>query len=268
MASRMDRYENNITKTTRSSKYQKVYENISNSSYLNYEKLPVSSNVNEIDITTLKKIATNRDEYRKIKELEDTMLIKKQKIKEDNIELPKEKIRDINELIAKARSEKEKLITVQKKISNTQYNFLNNLKENEDYEKIEEAKQQELDKLQMTRQFKYQTKTISKNPTIEQIISDTAQLSLDILSDLKPSENTIITKPIKETKPQEEKEEDFYSNTYKFSKKDFFTDDELKPEKTNLGWKIFVIILTIIIIVLTIIYALNYFDVDVISFLK
>ena len=102
-----------------------MYNSISSSNYLNYEKLPVSSNVNEIDINTLKKIATNRDEYRKLKELEDTMVIKRNKIIESKEEVKEEKIRDINELIEKARGEREKLMGVQEKISNTHYNFLN-----------------------------------------------------------------------------------------------------------------------------------------------
>ena len=66
--------------------------------------------VNEIDINTLKKIATNRDEYRKLKELEDTMVIKRNKIIERKEEVKEEKIRDINELIEKARGEREKLM--------------------------------------------------------------------------------------------------------------------------------------------------------------
>lgn len=237
MASRMDRYNESKNNITRSAKHQNMYNSISSSNYLNYEKLPVSSNVNEIDINTLKKIATNRDEYRKLKELEDTMVIKRNKIIERKEEVKEEKIRDINELIEKARGEREKLMGVQEKISNTHYNFLNSLEANEDYEKLEKEKQKELDKLEMTRQYKFQTKRLNENPTIEQIMSDTAKLSLEILEDLKPSDNTVVTKPvseeekrnyeIKEMDKKEEKDSDFYSNTYTFSKKDFFGDGEL-----------------------------------------
>lgn len=279
MASRMDRYNESKSNITRSAKHQNMYNSISSSNYLNYEKLPVSSNVNEIDINTLKKIATNRDEYRKLKELEDTMVIKRNKIIERKEEVQEEKIRDINELIEKARGEREKLMGVQEKISNTHYNFLNSLEANEDYEKLEKEKQKELDKLEMTRQYKFQTKRLNENPTIEQIISDTAKLSLEILEDLKPSDNTVVTKPvseedkkkyeIKEIDKKEEKDSDFYSNTYTFSKKDFFDDGELdEPKKSNIVWKVILVILTIVIIVLATIYALNYFNIDVIKFFK
>lgn len=279
MASRMDRYNESKSNITRSAKHQNMYNSISSSNYLNYEKLPVSSNVNEIDINTLKKIATNRDEYRKLKELEDTMVIKRNKIIERKEEVKEEKIRDINELIEKARGEREKLMGVQEKISNTHYNFLNSLEANEDYEKLEKEKQKELDKLEMTRQYKFQTKRLNENPTIEQIMSDTAKLSLEILEDLKPSDNTVITKPvseeekrnyeIKEMDKKEEKDSDFYSNTYTFSKKDFFGDGELdETKKSNIVWKVILVILTIVIIVLATIYALNYFNIDVIKFFK
>ena len=261
MASRMDRYNESKSNITRSAKHQNMYNSISSSNYLNYEKLPVSSNVNEIDINTLKKIATNRDEYRKLKELEDTMVIKRDKIIERKEEVKEEKIRDINELIEKARGEREKLMGVQEKISNTHYNFLNSLEANEDYEKLEKEKQKELDKLEMTRQYKFQTKRLNENPTIEQIMSDTAKLSLEILEDLKPSDNTVVTKPvseeekrnyeIKEMNEKEEKDSDFYSNTYTFSKKDFFGDGELDgPKKSNVIWKVILVILTIVIIIL------------------
>ena len=90
MASRMDRYNESKNNITRSAKHQNMYNSISSSNYLNYEKLPVSSNVNEIDINTLKKIATNRDEYRKLKELEDTMVIKRNKIIERKEEVKEE----------------------------------------------------------------------------------------------------------------------------------------------------------------------------------
>lgn len=279
MASRMDRYNESKSNITRSAKHQNMYNSISSSNYLNYEKLPVSSNVNEIDINTLKKIATNRDEYRKLKELEDTMVIKRNKIIERKEEVKEEKIRDINELIEKARGEREKLMGVQEKISNTHYNFLNSLEANEDYEKLEKEKQKELDKLEMTRQYKFQTKRLNENPTIEQIMSDTAKLSLEILEDLKPSDNTVVTKPvseeekrnyeIKEMDKKEEKDSDFYSNTYTFSKKDFFGDGELdESKKSNIVWKVILVILTIVIIVLATIYALNYFNIDVIKFFK
>lgn len=279
MASRMDRYNESKSNITRSAKHQNMYNSISSSNYLNYEKLPVSSNVNEIDINTLKKIATNRNEYRKLKELEDTMVIKRNKIIERKEEVKEEKIRDINELIEKARGEREKLMGVQEKISNTHYNFLNSLEANEDYEKLEKEKQKELDKLEMTRQYKFQTKRLNENPTIEQIMSDTAKLSLEILEDLKPSDNTVVTKPVseeekrnyvvKEMDKKEENDSDFYSNTYTFSKKDFFGDGELdEPKKGNIVWKVILVILTIVVIVLAIIYALNYFNIDVIKFFK
>lgn len=274
MASRMDKYDDNAN-VTRSQRNKDIYNNVRNSSYFNYEKLPVSDNIDEIDISTLKKIATNRDDYRKLKKLEDTIKINKEEIKTEVPDSEDKKIYDINELIEKARKEKEKLQTVQKKIIDTNYNFLNTLESSQIYKDIQQEKEKELEKLEKTRQFKFQTERLNDNPTIEQILADTAKLSLDILSDLRPSDNTIVTKPIEEEKNQEVEEtgevksSDFYSGTYDFSKKDFMSLEKFeKPGKKHTGLKILIVIITIIVIVLAVIFALNYFDVDIIKYLK
>ena len=62
----------------------------------------------------------------------------------------------------------------------------------------------------------------------------TANLSLEILTDLKgDNEKTLVTPPIKEEElPDSMRDEDFYSNTYKFSKKDF--EDKKYEENISL----------------------------------
>ena len=54
----------------------------------------------------------------------------------------------------------------------------------------------------------------------------TANLSLEILSDLKSdNDTTMVSAPIKNEELLEDDENDFYSNKYKFSKKDFEDKD-------------------------------------------
>ena len=76
-------------------------------------------------------------------------------------------------------------------------------------------------------------------------MKETASLSLDILSDLKPSEDTVVTTPIKDelidTDKEEKKEDDvFYSGTYSFNKEDFEdkNDDFSDIESSNITLKI------------------------------
>ena len=58
----------------------------------------------------------------------------------------------------------------------------------------------------------------------------TANLSLEILSDLKSDNDaTMVSAPIKNEELPEDSENDFYSNNYKFSKKDF-EDKDYKPD--------------------------------------
>lgn len=268
MASRMDKYIMDDDNYSRSQKYRDNYKDLYDIDYSFNEKLPVSDNINEIDINTLKKITLNRDEYKKLKELENTINIKKQEKENDVIKEEETKIYDINELIERARKEKEKLLEVQKKIINTNYNFLNTLESSNNYQK-EIIEKEKNDELGMTREFKYHTKRVNDNPTIEQILEDTANLSLDILSDLKPNGNTIITKPMTEenVSTSSGKNNEFYSGTYTFSKKDFMSDS-VKPKKKNIGFKICIVILTMIVIILATIYVLNYFGIDIVEEIK
>jgi len=267
MASRMDKYSQNMSGMSRSEKNKNIYKNVSQNDYFSYEKLPVSSNVNEINIYELKKIATNRDEYRKLKELENTISLKRSDIKEEEVKVEKEEpIYDINELLAKARREKEKLQEVQKKIINTNYNFLSSLESS--YEKVSDG-------LEVIHKddVKYQTKKINDNPSIEQIMDETRNLSLDILSDLKPTDNTIVTPPIKDDVQnkslEDTKGEDFYSNTYKFSKKDFMSDTELENKKGgSIFLKILIVVLTFALVGLAILYVLHFFNIDIINYSK
>lgn len=263
MASRMDRYlyENNTENNSRSKKYNDIYKDLYDSFTVN-EKLPVSNNINEININDLKKITLNRDEYKKLKELENTINIKRNQPQE-TLKQEETKIYDINELIERARKEKEKLQEVQKKIINTNYNFLNTLENATEYHKEAEKNND----LSQTRQIKYHTKKISDNPTVEQILEDTKNLSLDILSDLKPSEDTIVTVPVKEEQIKNEKNSEFYSGTYTFSKKDFMSDKE-KVKNNNVFLKICIVLLTIIVLILGTIYVLNYFGIDAINEIK
>ena len=105
----------------------------------------------------------------------------------------------------------------------------------------------------------------------------TANLSLEILSDLKgDSDKTLVSAPIK-TEELPEKDSDFYSNNYKFSKKDFEgkddyvsndedyeeeeeEEDDNKSSNGKFFFKILLLIFGIALVVLVLIYFINYFN--------
>lgn len=242
MQNRMEKYYHDDEKPiSRSEKHIDVYKQLYGANLESYESLPVESNANEIDITTFLELTT-RGEYQKEKYT--------QKYAEDIVEQDKKKeeenrIFDINELIEKAHNEREKLVQVQEKITN--YNYLNTLNSNIKKDEIEKEIQNELNDLNK----KVADSKIDNN------------LSLDILEDLKPNSNTVVTDPIKEsdnitdsiTKQKEAKE--FFTGTVDFGNDDFSDIEEIEKEKKNTVFIIAIIILVLVIVGLTVWYIIR-----------
>lgn len=236
MESRMEKYyREDLSSFERSKKNEKLYKEVSKV-ISDLDNLPVPDNSNEIDMDGLKQIISSRDEYRKSKELERTLvqnrpLVEQPKPKED-------KIYDINVLLENAKNEVNKKNEVEnKRIINT--NFLTNLEEatipnNEDAIEVS-----------------FPMKNESNAP------SNTDSLPLDILMDLKGNENTVVTDPIiKEEVTMIKKIKDgetFYSGSFNFTKKDFDDiseeEDDFLEEKNSTGLKIFFLVLGIIILI-------------------
>ena len=95
----------------------------------------------------------------------------------------------------------------------------------------------------------------------EEKLSNTANLSLEILSDLKgDNENTVVTDPIQRDDDVINEDKTFYSNNYSFKNEDFFESDEEIEEKDNKYlFKIILIILFIILLAIISIYFIGYF---------
>ena len=234
MESRMEKYyEKDMSTLERSRKNAKLYKEVSRE-ISDLENLPVPDNSNEIDLEGLKQIISSRDEYRKAKELEKTIIRSKplvEEIKEEN------RIYDINVLLENAKNElnREHVVT-NKKLINA--NFLTNLEETNipSSDDALELVQEEIEK--------------------KDKISDTDSLPLDILMDLKGNDNTVVTDPIVKEEVTMIKQikdgETFYSGTFNFSKKDFDDeedDEEFTYENNHTGLKIFFLILGILIFI-------------------
>ena len=265
MNSRMDKYNNdyndNIPKRSEKNKnlYTQVY-----AAYDEFENLVVPSNSMEIDPKKLNKYIKNGSEFHKSREyidsenIDNNKIARKEKVQEQQIK--ENEIYDIKELLNKAVESNKKGDSMQLKFTNDDY--LKKLNLNSDKTNIEQVKEL------------YEEIKDEMNDEEETLLK-TANLSLEILSDLKSdNDETFVSPPIKDEEiPIEAADNDFYSNTYKFSKKDFedkkyeentnFSDDEDEGD-SNSNLKLFVKILLIIfgmsLVIIILIYLFNYLN--------
>ena len=212
-----------------------------------FSDLPVSDNYVELDINDIKKGITSREEYKKAKELGNITNTKVKRVEEDKQEIRQDKVYDINKMLEKARMNNKYIKEDNDLVSDK---YLKSLEEFTKEEKIELIKE----KQEMKEEY---------NKELEEKMKETASLSLDILSDLKPSEDTVVTTPIKEELKEEveEKEDDaFYSGTYSFSKEDFEekNDDFSDIESSNITLKIVLLSFGILICVAMILLGYYY----------
>lgn len=280
MGSRMDKYNNNSDIPKRSDKNKELYRQIYNA-YDEFENLVVPSNVKEIDISSLKMEISSRDEYKKVREYSDitnNKIIRKERVQEE--QKKENEIYDINELLNKAVKDNKK---EDKNVTNmSSDSYLKRLRLDDTRTNLDIVKE-------MYEDIKKETEDESED------LLKTANLSLDILSDLRgDNDDTMIQAPIKdEFMPDDDKR--FYSSEFKFSKKDFddkkvednidleynenkikdskidksinneeddddFYDDEMDEGHGKFFFKILLLIFGITLVVVVGIYLLNYFD--------
>ena len=214
------------------------------------DNLPIPDNSNEIDLNGLKQIISSRDEYRKVKDLGRTFVSEKplypNEVKEEVKEKDENRIYDINVLLENAKNEINKGNAPEgtKKIN---ANFLTDMEEAEvpSDEKEVPSNNDAYEEAQKVVD-KHQDGDINKN-------SITDSLPLDILTDLKGSDNTVVTDPIvKEEVTMINKIKDgetFYSGSFNFSKKDFDeSDDDMFEEKSHTGVKVFFLIFGLLVL--------------------
>lgn len=225
MESRMERYDEvDINDYQRSKKNATLYKEIYGN-YSDLEDLPIPENTNEIEIDSLNSIVGSRVSKRKEEvknqdyELEDL---------EDNHE-DNEKVYDINELLEKAKVENAK-VKKEETVNKNMPNYLANLESDKSTKDII-SKYDGNDDDDMP---------IVKEVVIEEEVNDKkgdSTLSLDILSDLKPSGNTLVSEPmITEEDIKENQDKEFFSSELKFDKKDFAKgddDEEFFEEENN-----------------------------------
>lgn len=231
MESRMEKYyEDDLSNFTRSKRNEDLYKNVYKE-ISDLENLPIPDNSNEIDMDGLKQIISSREEYKKSKELERTMNLSRNEI--ETAKKNEKKVYDINVMLESAKNEINRTNNYREKIVNN--NFLTSL-EDANIPPSDDAMEISV------------PMNSSKN-------KDDDSLPLDILADLKGSDNTIVTDPIiKEevTMINKIKEgETFYSGSFNFSKKDFDEEEEEEDfleKKDHSGIRIFFLIFGLLLL--------------------
>ena len=208
MGSRMDKYKevDNASIPKRSDKNKELYKQIYNA-YDEFENLVVPSNAKEIDLAGLKKEISSRDEYKKVRdysEITNNKVIRKEIVLEE--QKKENEIYDIKELLNKAVKDNKKEEEFVPTMSSDSY--LKRLKLDDVRTNLDVVRE-------MYDDIRKETEDESEE------LLKTANLSLDLLSDLRgDNDDTMIQAPIKDEYMPEDNNR-FYSSEYKFSKKDF-----------------------------------------------
>lgn len=310
---------------TRSSRNAKLYKSIYGENE-DLDNLPIEDNTDEIDMAKLRELVLNNSSSKENKQLKENLNILEQRKRQ----IDEQKIYDINKILEKAKYENKKLKEPSKTITKPKRDLLTTLGSAElSLDEINEAKKQYQEqmnkkkqetiieeKLSITRELKYKNLSVDKEQDEElekventseiKTLVDTNSLSLDLFDELKPTGNTIITKPIipdeyeEKTKSQEKPNLDhiesdihsgdtrdidiikeapqtnptpnnnsneFFTNIYTFTSKDFAENDDEDffdtPKRGGL-FKIFLLILAIIIVVGVIIYFVGTYGLGII----
>ena len=165
------------------------------------------------------------------------------------VEEPKEdkrRVYDINVLLETAKNEVNKNNEVEgKKLINA--NFLT-----------------DLDDANLPSNGLVEVSEVTSENEKEKEVSNTDSLPLDILVDLKGTDNTVVTDPIvKDEVTMIEKIKDgetFYSGSFNFTKKDFADeedDDNFFEEKSHTGLKLFFLIIGLVLLAAVIYLAIT-----------
>lgn len=244
MSSRMERYSNyNGTDSVsrRSDKNRSIYDQIQDlDTYTNIEAVASIENNNEIDITKVKNMIQNRENYKQQKQFGNT--VKTEYIEEyPQASQYEEKNYDINEALS--RIKKDDRPRDSHKLTEEQYEFLKNLKRRDEEFKEDEEEIKDL------------LNTIASN---KKIIGDDVGLFDNLKSDTMVGDASSIKKIIDEEKHEsrpsydEESEIDksFYTSSFGFTRSDF---EELKTMNHNIkrsNKTIILLLITLIAIVI------------------
>lgn len=251
MRSRMDKYQTSTQKKyERIKKNTKLYEEVYDDIYRDttYQNMQVLDSAKEINLNKLRDIIDNNYDTRQYRTLRN---YDKNDILEEDIitDKKREKVYDINEIINQAKNKRAFIEEAKEKKKYIDFP-LEKQEKNQEFRKLEDE-EQELEEL-------INTMVISNK-------DNDSNEELDLFSDLKGSENTIVTNPIKTSFDEEDdldtKQNDavnesmkadktFYTDSNIFTKNDFEDFSTLTRElsKSSNLKKVIIVILVLLIL--------------------
>lgn len=271
MKSRMERYYNNTSKpetTGRSARNQELYRKKDYNIYSSNETIIDTSN--EVDLTKIKNIIKNREDYQRAKSYRNMLNDKKFETDEtDYIEdTYEEKDYDINALLQKVKEQKNSNNEQDKvrKLRNTQYDILSRL-DVKSKEKSSEIKKDDLKDLINT--ITHKEEDSNNKEDLDDLLSDLKSEDTTVIKSAKELGNELIQENLKsqvqkmqQAYNKEEVERDFYSDSFTFSRRDFvdMKDLETSVNSNNRLIKVLIFILIIVIITVGLFVADSFFD--------
>ena len=256
MQSRMDKYQVSDKKRyERSKKNTKLYEEVYDDIYKDttYNNMQVIDSAKEINVNKLRNLLDDNKydtrQYRTFKNysIEDVDLIER-----PIISRKEHKSHDINEIISEAKNKRTFIEEAKEKQKFMDFAKRRSVRYDDTYEEMQKD-EKELEELINTMAIKTQSDDVDTND------------ALDILSDLKGEDNTIVTNPIDASFELENTSDEitndinktllkadktFYTGSNMFTKNDFEDFSTLTKElsRSNTRKKIFIVILILIVL--------------------
>ncbi len=223
LTSRMERYYKPSAHTSkRSERNQELYREIyEDGEYSNIEGIATIEKSNEVDITKIKNMLKNREQYQKQRQFRQMIKEPTAPVEEQKPAFETEKNYDIRDILDKAKNNKKEEEKYHR-LDNTGYHILKNLKE------------KSMQKGDNPDELRELIDTITSNSELSQLA--TKELSLDMFDHLKSEENTVIEsrdsiKALLEEAKKEDMDNSFYTSSLNFGKDDFEQlSDQIKPK--------------------------------------
>lgn len=289
MKTRMQKYYDEDSNNTllRQQRNEHLYDNMETLEDIDYKidtnVTVLQDNAKNIDVEHIKRILDNK--YNQAPKRR-SIVVEEQEAPKVDINLDETREYDINAILERARGEKEVNYEQErlKKIRDTQFDILSSLDvEEEKQETVKNSDNELMDLINTITARELVSKENNKNDTLKK---DNDEVDpLDILTELKGSENTIIvggaheeesaneTSPIMsleeadKIKPlvlEEEKKKQDLTNTLQFTQSDFDDFNDLKKEVKSSRVLIYMVIFIVILILIAglVLFLNNYLNLN------
>ena len=272
---RMDRYQDENTKVSRSVKNQELYQDVVNNPRV--ANITDVRNANAYEINPSNSSQTSRESYQKMRRYQDVENVPRVKKELDDFNhlYPKseKKIYDINSVLEEARKNREDdQLEEKRKLKYTSYNILSgiNLEELKKYREEKKKRQatpeeEGIHELMDTIASKTLAGELDKETTVDLLsdlmatsILDKVEAPKEMDEDDTLEKSLTISENISldEIEKQKDKvvedtskvDKDFYTKSMDLSEEDFETEDEFSEGGMSVGAKIFIAIIILAVI--------------------